>query len=376
MVDSNNHGGTEDELARLRARVDELERVERRHVAEMRDLAQSEARMRVIIDHVPFALSLKDAGQRFVMANRHFLDSVGYDLELLGGKMPEDFFESETAQAMRWADTEVLNSGRTITEEVNVGEGFRSPGIRRVTKFPVANATGEIEGIVAVSIDITEQKKAEQELRRSEERFRDYAEASTDVLWELDADLKFTYLSERYYALTGKPMGALSGMQRADLPPESRTEGWEDHVRTLHDHLPFRDYEFCRLREDGRVLWLTSCGVPVFDADGVFTGYRGTLKDITGQVEAQQALRYSEGMLKAIIDHAPLVINLKDIEGRYILANMAFSGVRNVTSKDLTGLTPHDIMSSDDADEVVLQDRKVLATGEVVEGVTHVQLPD
>ena len=101
-----------------------------------------------------------------------------------------------------------------------------------------------------------------------------------------------------------------------------------------------------------------------------------SLKDITGQVEAQQALRYSEGMLKAIIDHAPLVINLKDINGRYILANMAFSGIRNVTSEDLSGLTPHDIMSSDAADDVVLQDRKVLATGEVVEGVTHVQRPD
>jgi PAS domain S-box-containing protein len=376
MINPENRDENDDEMARLRARIDTLEQAERRLVGENRNLLEEESRLRTILDNVPFALSLKDASGRFRMVNRSFLESVGYDWSEFDGKLPDAFHSGETARNMKWADDEVLSTGRTITEEIDLDEGFRTPGMRQVTKFPVTNAAGEIEGIVSVSINIAEQKKAEQELRRSEEKFRDFAKAASDVLWELDSELRHTYISDRYYELTGRPSGEISGKSRASLPPEQQWESWENHLQILNDHLPFRDYVFPRERADGRTIWFSSSGVPVFDAVGGFEGYRGTLKDITREVEAQQSLRDSAGLLKAIVDYAPLVINLKGLDGRFILANAAFSEVRNLTSEAIVGLTSHDIMPSEVADEVVRQDRKVIATGDMNQYEMTVRRPN
>lgn len=377
MSGIDNQGEAEDELSRLRARVDELEQAERRHVDELRDLAQSEARLRAVMDNAPFSLSLKDSELRFVMANRHFLESIGQTSGPFTGTLPEGFVESDMARAMRLADAEVLAGGQTVTKEVFADEGLPSPGgVRQVTKYPLPGPDGNYEGVVTFSMDITELKKIEQDLRLSEERFRDFTEASSDVLWELDADLKFTYLSERYYELTGRTWDELSGKTHIEIPADVGTEGWEEHLQTLRDHRSFRDYVFCRIQREGRTLWLSSSGIPIFDDDGAFKGYRGTLKDITGEIEAQQALRDSEGMLKAIVDNAPLVINLKDLDGRFIIANEAFSGVRDFRSEDIAGMTSYDLMPKEAADEMVLLDRKVLATGEAIESETRMENPD
>jgi PAS domain S-box-containing protein len=360
MADYDNHKENNNELARLRARVEELEGVERLRT-------QSEAQLRAIIDNIPFSLSLKDASQRYLMVNQSFLDSTGLSAENIAGKQTESIFWGDVAESLAEGDQEVLEKGTTITRETAMGVAVRSPGIRQVTKFPVTNASGAVDGIVTVSIDITDRKKAEQNLRRSEERFRDFAEASSDVLWELDADLRHSYLSDRYYELTGKTSGQLAGQTRDETPPEIQVEGWEDHLRTLHDHLPFRDYVFPRAAEDGRTVWFSSCGVPVFDDDGEFEGYRGTLKDITAEIEAQQALRGSERLLKAIVDYAPLVINLKDLDGRFILANTAFLNTQLIAGNDVIGCTSHDFMPKNTADEVTRQDREVIKTGKVVD---------
>jgi len=103
------------ELARLRSRVHELERAERRHVEESQQLIQNNALLHAIIDNIPFALSLKDTSHRYLMANQAFLESIGWDMQDLAGKPTGEVFPTDWALSAEADDRQVLSTGSTIT---------------------------------------------------------------------------------------------------------------------------------------------------------------------------------------------------------------------------------------------------------------------
>lgn len=130
------------------------------------------------------------------------------------------------------------------------------------------------------------------ELRDEEIKLRDYAEASGDWFWETDAEHRFVWLSKSIERVTGAPAESYYGSRRLDLiasdriPPDLRTQ----HERCLSEHLPFRDFEYLR-RDAGGERWIRTSGVPRFDADGGFVGYRGSGRDVTELVAARQRLQ-------------------------------------------------------------------------------------
>ena len=131
------------------------------------------------------------------------------------------------------------------------------------------------------------------ELARSEKRFRDYSETSSDFFWEMDADLRVSYVSRRYEELTGTSRAEMLGKGRADMPrPPGMDEAvWQRHLDDLAAHRPFRDFVHARVRPDGETVWLAVSGKPIYDAEGAFAGYRGTGRDATPEVAELEEMR-------------------------------------------------------------------------------------
>jgi PAS domain S-box-containing protein len=127
-------------------------------------------------------------------------------------------------------------------------------------------------------------------LRGSEARIRDFAEMSSDWLWELDAELRLSWVSDsnasrvmgiqRRKGMT--PWNAL-GVIRID-------PHWSEHRADLSARRAFRDFHRQEVTPDGSPHHASVNGNPVFDATGAFVGYRGTGRDITAEVEAEQEL--------------------------------------------------------------------------------------
>ncbi len=140
-------------------------------------------------------------------------------------------------------------------------------------------------------IDITARKAVEAALMESERRFRDFAEAASDGFWETGPDHRFTFLSERRN-LPGFDPATNIGKARWEiaLDLEEEPEKWREHRAKLDRHEPFRDYVY-RSRLDGRILHNSISGKPRFDASGRFQGYRGTSRDVTATVIAEDRLR-------------------------------------------------------------------------------------
>jgi len=167
---------------------------------------------------------------------------------------------------------------------------------------PVFSTNGGLVEVVATQIDVTERWRAEEALRESEARFRDYAETASDWLWEVGPDYKFTLLTENAFgAPAANRLGTACWDHALDL--ETEPEKWRLMLETLDSRKPFRDFVYRGLSGNGSPMYVRASGKPVFHANGEFRGYRGTGTDITAlrtvETEAREnEWRYRESQLE------------------------------------------------------------------------------
>jgi len=134
-----------------------------------------------------------------------------------------------------------------------------------------------------------------QELRASEQRYRHFARASADFFWELDSKLMFRFVTDDLESVLGIPREHLIGRTHRQLlehPANTNDlEQWKLHLAQLKDHLPFRDFEF-RWVVAGETKVIRYSGIPVFNRNREFLGYRGTGCDVTASVKQAEAVAY------------------------------------------------------------------------------------
>ncbi len=163
------------------------------------------------------------------------------------------------------------------------------------------------------------------ELKASQQRFRDFAAASSDWFWEMDEDTRLTWISSGYEKVTGLQPEQYYGKKREEYgAPDPPDKNWLDHVEILNRHLPYKDYVFQRATPDGRVRWLRTAGVPVFDTDGNFQGYRGIGTDITDTVEAREQVEHEQQRFQDAVEVMSDGVALFDRDDCLIFCNKKF----------------------------------------------------
>jgi PAS domain S-box-containing protein len=265
------------------------------------DLGEREARIRRLVDSNIIGIMIGDSHGRIIEANEAFLDLLGYGREdLVPGRIRwTELTPAEWAAADQDAITQLR---ATATCKPYEKEYFRKDGSR--VPVLVGGAFFEQkrdEGVVFV-IDMTERKRAEEALRESKERFRDYAETASDWLWETGPDHRTISISEHVDAVGIVP-SRIPGVIRWEIASdvESEPEKWRLHREMLDTHQPFRDFVYGTLNENGSPVYVRVSGKPVFDATGNFLGYRGTGADITPIIRAEHA---EEALRKAQMELA------------------------------------------------------------------------
>lgn len=121
-----------------------------------------------------------------------------------------------------------------------------------------------------------------------------------------------------------------------------------------------RDFEYQVRRRDGGVLWLSDSATAVRDEKGEVVRYEGTVRDITDQKRAEDAIAEGRRMLQTVIDTVPAVINVKDCQLRYVLMNRYMAGIFDIEPADAIGRTTTDLMSRYGAQKTDENDKRVL----------------
>jgi len=190
------------------------------------------------------------------------------------------------------------------------------------------NEAGEVEGVFAAARDITLRKQAEQQLRAEELRFRDFSNSTADWFWEMDAELRFSYFSDNFERNYGLPPERILGKTRAellaidDLNPRHTLEA---HLAVLNQRLPFRNFEYRIRVASGAIQWFSVSGVPYFNTDGSFAGYRGTGQNITERKQMEMELERHRNELQQMVDERTLELaKAKDAAETANIAKSAF----------------------------------------------------
>lgn len=226
----------------------------------------------------------------------------------------------------------------TRMEAIRAGQGLASeqqlPGSEMIE---VRETSLPLGGYVITYTDLTERRRAEAELRDSEARFRDIAEAASEWFWEMDRDLIFTFGSARFFELTGWKPEEIYGQGRVRLVhPELEdleSEKWRQHFARMKRHEPFRNFEYAARRRDGSPFYLSLSGNPVFASDGTFLGYRGAGLDVNERRHAEAELR----KLSLAIEQSPVSIVIFDTEGVVEYVNPTFTGITGIPHGDAMG---------------------------------------
>ena len=130
-------------------------------------------------------------------------------------------------------------------------------------------------------------------LRQSEGRLLSLLSLSADWVWEHDAELRFTFISESIELTTGIKAAMFLGRRCArDEPFVAAADVLDKHLECVNAHRPFRDLDYQLLLADGSRCHIRMSGEPVFDDEGAYRGYRGVGRDVTRAVAAEQKLRY------------------------------------------------------------------------------------
>ena len=260
------------------------------------------AELQTVMDTVPVAVWLAhDPEARRITGSRHAAAML---------RLTPEANVSLSADAVeRPRHFRVLQDGRELQphelpiQRAARGEVVRDEEIRIVfedgtfvdeliSAAPVRTADGAITGAVGAAVDITGRKRAEEALRQSEQRFRDFAAAASDWFWETDAEHRFVWMSANVEGMTGVPRAWHYGKSRFELmAPGTDHALIEAHRHTLAARQAFRDLEYQRRGPNGDI-WLSTSGVPVLDGGGQFLGYRGVGRAIGDRKLAEERIQY------------------------------------------------------------------------------------
>ncbi|HAS88514.1 MAG TPA: diguanylate cyclase [Desulfovibrio sp.] len=183
---------------------------------------------------------------------------------------------------------------------------------------------------------------ASEDIRRaledSEKRFMDVADAAGEFIWETGPDGSFVFVTGRAEDVLGYSAEELIGRSPFDfVDEESSWDVRKEFLDAAQFGHSFNGLEFRFINRDGRKVWLEFNGVPVFDAEGTVTGFRGATSDISAQKKAVQDLQDREDMLQSISDSVQDALVLMDEKGLVHFWNPAAEKIFGFRADEMLG---------------------------------------
>ena len=168
----------------------------------------------------------------------------------------------------------------------------------------IRDAAGNVEKVLIVSRDISERKAIDRALRESEERFRTLADSAPMAIWVAGTDKGCYWFNKTWLDFTGRSMEQEIGNGWAESVHPDDLVACMEHYQTCFDARRRFEMEYRLRNHRGEYRWMLDTGTPRLDADGVFSGFVGTMVDITERRAVEKELQ-----LQARVDYLTGLFN-------------------------------------------------------------------
>jgi PAS domain S-box-containing protein len=303
-------------------------------------LMESAEQYRLLAENSPEMIYIVDANGCVRYVNSVAARQFNAPPDAITGKHLSAIFPAPVAQQHLDVIRQVISSKKPIhretQEETSAGALWTE-----VHLAPIIDQTGTVVAVLGLSNDITERRRTEEALRRNEARYRTLVESTSDIVWEVDKDGRYSYVSPVIRTVLGFEPAEVIGRTPFDLMPQGEAE----RIRTAFSECvdarrPIVRMENTNFHKDGHRVILETSGEPVFDTAGNLTGYRGIDRDITDRRRAEEALRETNkklNLLSSITRH-DVLNKLTALQGFIELSVECFSGdetFRSFADKEL-----------------------------------------
>ena len=297
-------------------------------------LRKAEERFRTIFENVNDEIIYVDKYGKIIDVNQRVEDIFGYNQsEVIGKNFAElDIFESEDAPKVIKLFRDALKGGEVVslTElEIKHKNGNKIPV--EVSTRPIKK-NGELEGFLNIVRDITERKRAEEALRKSEEKYRKQFDEVIDAIFVADAETSILIDCNRAACeLVGWEKAELVGKPQRDLHPPGKTEG--EFSRTFKQHLKEKEGQILETQVITKKGEIKDVAIKanLFELRGRKV-LQGSFRDITERKRAEEGLRASEQNFRSSLDNSPLGIRIVSAEGETLYVNQVILDIYGYSS--------------------------------------------
>ena len=323
--------------------------------------------MQTLLSNIPEYIYFKDRERKFVRVSNQFCDLFKCNMEDIIGKKDEDLFPEEVAKETVKDDRHVIETGIPIINKVEEGESISGEEHWVLTtKLPWRDKEGNIIGLFGISKEITERKRAEEALRKSEERYRYLSESSPIGVFETDKNGSVQFLNNKWLTITGMSRQNALGFGWAEaLHSEDRPRILEEWARCLEEKIGY-DGEFRFVRPSGEVRWVRTRTSPVISPAGDVISHVGVNEDITERKRAEEALRESENIFSLFMEHSPIYVFFKDKNIRSIRLSRNYEKMLGRSIDELLDKTMDNLFPPDLAKNMIADDLRILNEGKPV----------
>jgi PAS domain S-box-containing protein len=356
-------------------------------MAEHISRTENQGLLQTLIDSLPDYIFIKDQQSRFLVNNLAHVQSLGaaHPDEVLG-KTDLDIFPVELAQQFYADEQAVMKSGQQLDrEETVVHPQTGKTRWLQTTKTPLRDEDGRIVGLVGISRDITDRKRAEEELRQvraqleqqvadrtvelSRERrlLRTLIDNLPDGIYAKDAAGRKTLANPADLKVLGCQTEAEAiGKTDFDFFPQAvAAKFFADDQSVIQQCKPVLNREEYYFDAENQKRWLLTSKLPIEDTDGKIIGLVGISRDITKRKRTEEALAHANRQLQAMLDNIPDRIYFKDTQSRFLKCNQALAKHLGLENPELAvGKTDFDFYPPEKAREFYQNEQEIIQTGQ------------
>src|SRR5258708_7138673 len=271
---------------------------------------QAEDELRTLVDAIPHFVWIAGPDGYVTYDNQRLIGYLAMTLEQVEGDRWMASVHPDDQQRVWEVWQTSIQTGVPYEVEHRLQDG--TSGAYRwflVRGVPQRNAQGEILHWVGTCTDIEDQKRAEQQLKESQENWRVLAETVPQLVWITQPDGSAMYFNQRYYDYTGaSPEQALEYEWRQFLHPEDAERVVALRHQTLATGEPYEIHYRLKDGQTGAYRWFLARGAPVRDEKGEIVKWVGTCTDIEDQKQAEQKLKASEQNWRVLAETVPQLV--------------------------------------------------------------------
>ncbi|PKN10556.1 MAG: hypothetical protein CVU72_00805 [Deltaproteobacteria bacterium HGW-Deltaproteobacteria-7] len=302
-----------------------------------KNLRESEEKYRTVVEKANEGIAILQDGCFAYVNPKISEDILGVPAGELIGKPIRDFIHPE--------DRDIVVSRhqkRLAGENVPDSYEFRAVDKNKTLRWLYVSAKRiQWKGRPAtlnLYTDVTERKQMETALEESEAKYRLLVDNSYDLIWTLNADGVFTYVSPSWKRTLGYEPSSMIGKSFQPLVhPDDVDLCTKALLHTIQHRKQMPGPTYRVLRADGAWRWHEASGTPVFGPDGAFISFVGVSRDINDRKQMEEALKRSESQLFSIIEFLPDATFVIDLEGKVIAWNLAIEKMTGVSKEDMLG---------------------------------------